>query len=248
MSSVMGGKLIILGTGTCQIQGSTAASSVLLELGDTRLVYDFGRGITQRLGELGLKQDDLRDIVISHFHPDHVSDLIPFLHAASWSKIDPRKAELNIYGPSGIQSFFERLADLFKPDELVRSTYKVSVHEITEDRFATGEQVFDFVELPPANNHGLKFIFNNKTYALTGDSHFHLQEINFLKLVDLAVIDSGHITDGEIVELAVKSQAKMIVCSHQYRELKEKELNRQARDFGYHGRVVVAEDLMSFDL
>lgn len=248
MVSVMGGKLTILGTGTCQIQVNKVASSVFLELGDTRLVYDFGRGVTQRLGELGLKQDDLRDIVISHFHPDHVSDLIPFLHAASWSKIDPRKAELNIYGPSGVRAFFERLTDLFKPDELVRNTYKVTVHEINEDQFAIGEQVFDFVELPPANNHGLKFVSNNKTYAMTGDSHFHVQEINFLKLVDLAVIDSGHISDQEIVELAVKSQAKMVVCSHQYRELNEEDLNRQARDFGYHGRIVVAEDLMSFNL
>ncbi len=248
MVSVMGAKLTILGTGTCQIQGNKIASSVFLEIDDTRLVYDFGRGVTQRLGELGLKQDDLRDIVISHFHPDHVSDLIPFLHAASWSKIDPRKAELNIYGPTGVQAFFERLTDLFKPDELVRNTYKVTVHEIKEAQFTIGAQVFDFVALPPANNHGLKFVFNNKTYALTGDSHFHVQEINFLKLVDLAVVDSGHITDEEIVELAVKSRAKMIVCSHQYRELKEKELNRQARDVGYHGRIIVAEDLMSFDL
>jgi len=97
-------------------------------------------------------------------------------------------------------------------------------------------------------NYGLKFTFNDKTYAFTGDSNFHQEEINFLKKVDLAVIDAGHISDEDIVELAVKSQAKKIVCSHIYRELDGKKLNSLAKAKNYKGKLMVARDLMKFDI
>ncbi|MEE8278853.1 MAG: MBL fold metallo-hydrolase, partial [Thermoanaerobaculia bacterium] len=86
----MSDRLLLLGTGTCQLEAERTASSVLIELGDLRLVYDFGRGVTRRLAQLDLRQDEIEHVVISHFHPDHVSDLIPYLHAASHSPIDPR--------------------------------------------------------------------------------------------------------------------------------------------------------------
>lgn len=97
----MQNRLIILGTGTCQIQKERMASSVLLDLGKSKVVYDFGRGVCQRITEAGYKISDIDHIILSHFHPDHFSDLIPFLHASSFSKVEPRRHDLNIYGPAG---------------------------------------------------------------------------------------------------------------------------------------------------
>ena len=75
-------RITLLGTGTCQIQRHRMASSILVEFDTFRLLYDCGRGITQRLLELNLQNNDIQQIVLSHFHPDHISDLIVFLHAA----------------------------------------------------------------------------------------------------------------------------------------------------------------------
>ena len=55
--------------------------------------------------------------------------------------------------------------------------------------------------------------------AITGDSYFHEAEIDFLRDVDMAIIDSGYIEDQEIVQLAVLSRARTIVCLHLYREI-----------------------------
>ena len=140
-----------------------------------------------------------------------------------------------------------RLLSLFGPDEITREHFKVIIHEIRQGQFKIGKQNFSFIELPPANNHGLKFKFSKKIFAFTGDSDFHPEEINFLKDVDLAVIDSGHINDEEIIKLAVKTQAKNVVCSHLYQELDEKKLNRQAKAEGYKGKLFVGYDLMKFD-
>jgi len=244
----MKGKITLLGTGTCQIQSHRMASSVLIELGNLKVIYDIGRGICQRLNQLGFKQKDIKHIVLSHFHPDHCSDLIPFLHAASWSKIDPRKTQLNIYSPIGFKNRYIKLLKIFTPGKLVNDNYKVKIHKISQHKFSIGKYKFIFSKLPPINNHGLKFTFNHKTYAITGDSDFHQQEIDFIKNTDLAIIDSGHITDKDIIDLSVETQAKKIVCYHQYRELDEKKLNSQAKKQDYQGKIIVGQDLMSFNI
>ncbi|MBV8696105.1 MAG: hypothetical protein JO183_11525, partial [Ktedonobacteraceae bacterium] len=126
--------------------------------------------------------------------------------------------------------------------------YSVLVHEIAAGAFAIDGHPFESVSLPPAGNHGIRFTWGTKRYALTGDSSFHAQERAFLKNVDLAIIDSGHIEDTEIIELAVASQAKVIVCSHLYRQINAAQLQAQAVHRGYQGTILVGRDLMSFML
>jgi ribonuclease BN (tRNA processing enzyme) len=38
-------------------------------------------------------------LALTHFHPDHISDLIPLLQAGAWSRRDLRTSDLHIYGP-----------------------------------------------------------------------------------------------------------------------------------------------------
>ena len=245
----MADRIVLLGTGTCQLQTHRKASSVLLELGDLRLIYDFGRGIADRTAELGLTQDDVEHLVLSHFHPDHLSDLIPYLQAACWSQTDPRTRNLHVYGPIGLEVQLMRLLSLFGPETLASERFRIHLHEHRSvNRLVVAGRAFDFVDLPPADNRGLRFTHGGRTYAFTGDSDFHQQEIDFLRRVDLAVIDAGHPTDGQILELAVETQVPRIVCSHLYRELDEEEMNQQARARGYTGRLIVGEDLMAFEV
>ncbi len=173
----MTGKITVLGSGTCQIQLERMASSLLVEWDDLRFVFDFGRGISQRLCQIGLKQDDLGHIVVSHFHPDHCSDLIPYLHAACWSQIDPRQEDLHLYGPDGLVE----LISLFGLSALRSSRFNLLVHNLKEASFLMAKIPFFSQELPPSGNRGLKFQAGEKIIAFTGDSHYHQQEIEFLK-------------------------------------------------------------------
>jgi ribonuclease BN (tRNA processing enzyme) len=243
----MSDRLVLLGTGTCQLQEHRIASSVLLELGDLRLVYDFGRGVADRLTSLGFGQDDIRHVVLSHFHPDHLSDLIPFLHAASRSQIDPRTADLHLYGPTGLEKIFRGLLDLF--EGLVREDrFQVRLREIREQRLVVEGCELISSELPPAGNRGLKLTRGETTCAMTGDSLFHEQEIEFLRGVDLAIVDAGHLSDDELVELAVATRVRRLVCSHLYREIDAGALAAAATKRGFDGEIVAGEDLMSFAL
>ena len=240
--------LTLLGTGTCQIELERRASSILVELDGMPILFDCGHGIVQRLLEMGISHNQVNHVVLSHFHPDHVSDLIPLLHAGVWSRRNPRSSDLHIYGPSGVRNFVDQLLHVFGPSSFQQPGYALVVHEVTEEQFSIGSYQFDYVSLPPAGNHGLRFAWNGKVYALTGDSHFHEAEKAFLKDVDLAVIDAGHIEDADIVELAAASQAKTIVCSHLYREIDAHKLQAQAVRAGYQGTIMVGRDLMTFVL
>ena len=248
MDTILPHSLTLLGTGTCQIQQHRMASSVLLNLGETSIVFDCGRGVTQRLHQVGLKNDDVQHIVLSHFHPDHISDLIPFLQAACWSRIDPRSRNLHVYGPKGVKVQMMRLISLFGPDELTREHFEILVDERRDGVLRVDTLQFDFLPLPPAGNHGLRFTYRGKRIAITGDSDFHQQEIDFLQGVDLAVIDSGHISDEQIVTLASRTQVAQLVCSHLYRELDAEKLQSKAQALGYKGEIIVGKDLMQFPL
>ena len=240
--------LTLLGTGTCQIEHERRASSVLLELADTYVLFDCGHGVVQRLLDVGVQHNQINHIVLSHFHPDHVSDLVPFLQAGAWSKRNPRASDIHIYGPEGVKRVVRGLMDVFGANSFQQPSYAVVVHEVSEEYFNIGSHDFDFISLPPAGNHGLRFQWHGRRYALTGDSYFHPEEISFLKDVDLAVIDSGHIEDSDIVDLAVSSHAKHIVCSHLYREIDASTLQVSARKRGYEGIISTGRDLMVFAL
>ncbi len=249
----MPSRMVLLGTGTCQLQPHRMASSALIELdggdgSDLRLVFDFGRGIAGRLAEMGLRQDDVEHVVLSHFHPDHLSDLIPYLQAAAWSRIDPRTRDLHVYGPIGLEVQMMRLLSLFGPDNLTRPHYRVRLHEIRGESFEILGREFEFCDLPPADNHGLGFTCDGYRYALTGDSSFHPQEVEFLRGRELAIVDAGHLEDEELISLAVRTQVPRLVCSHLYRELDEDDLSRRGRSEGFNGRFLVAQDLMTFEL
>ncbi len=242
-------RLVLLGTGTCQLEDGRAASSALVELEGLRLVFDCGRGVAARLAALGYRQDQLGHIVISHFHADHVSDLVPLLQAGSWSWTDPRHRDLHIWGPPGLRRLVEGWLELYGPETLVNpDRYRVELHELPSGAFTIDGRNFEFVSLPPAGNHGLGFAVGGRRYALTGDSGFHPEEVAFLSGRELAVFDSGHLEEEEIVELAARSQARRLVCSHLYRPLDAAVLGARAAKAGFTGELIVGEDGMAFDL
>ncbi|MBD3280570.1 MBL fold metallo-hydrolase [Candidatus Dojkabacteria bacterium] len=238
-------KLTLLGTGTNKIEVDRMASSVLLELGKTTIVYDIGRGVTQRLAQLGRRLNDIEHIITSHFHADHISDLVPYLHSAVYVG-DKRNKPLNIYGPEGVDEMVNKVIDMLGYLDLEPRPFEfdITVHEFHSGEFLKiDDQEFEPVALPPVNNHGIRFEVNGKTVCLTGDSNFHQEEIEFLKNCDIAIIDSGHITDDEIVELIKQSRPGATYLSHVNRELDAGSFRKLTGE-----NVVLGRDLMEIDL
>jgi len=104
----------ILGSGGPTINRERASTSYLLWVGPkAKLLVDMGGGAFLRFGQSEAKLSDLSLVALSHFHPDHVSDL----PALMWLSTFTRKESLPIVGPSGnelvppLPTFLSRLFD-----------------------------------------------------------------------------------------------------------------------------------------
>jgi ribonuclease BN (tRNA processing enzyme) len=104
----------ILGSGGPIINRDRASTSYLLWIdAQAKILVDMGGGAFLRFGQAQAKLSDLSLVAISHFHPDHVSDLPALL----WLSNFTRKEPLPIVGPSGndlvpgFPTFLSRLFD-----------------------------------------------------------------------------------------------------------------------------------------
>jgi ribonuclease BN (tRNA processing enzyme) len=237
--------ITLLGTGTCEVRPDRMATSALIQFEDLNVVFDMGRGVTQRLAELQLKNDDIMHVVISHFHPDHVSDLVPFLQCGAWSRVDPRTQDLHLYGPKGLVNLVHGFYEILTREALIgHDHFKVHIHELEAGTFSMLNRKIEYVSLPGAQNHGVLFSLNGTRVGLSGDATEVGPLIEFMKQQDTAVIDSGHLSDQDIIRAAVESQTPRIICSHIYRELDIRFLQAGAQDRGYTGTLIAAHDLM----
>jgi len=88
----------ILGSGAPGFVKDRANTSYLLWIGNqAKILVDAGGGAYVRFGQAGAKFSDLSMILVSHLHPDHVSDLPGVL----WSGRMTRNGSLPVVGPSG---------------------------------------------------------------------------------------------------------------------------------------------------
>jgi ribonuclease Z len=93
-------RVTLLGTGNPRPNLERFGPSTLVEVGDTRLVFDVGRGSTQRLFQIG-QAAFLRPITrvfLTHLHSDHVVGL-PDLWLTAW--LFGRTSPLVVSGPPG---------------------------------------------------------------------------------------------------------------------------------------------------
>jgi len=94
--------LQVLGSGGPFLRDGRASSSYLVWVdGRPRVMIDAGGGAFARFGEAGARIEDLHLLGISHFHPDHSSDL----PAVLWTSNNFRTEPLPFIGPSGDDVF-----------------------------------------------------------------------------------------------------------------------------------------------
>lgn len=93
-------RLSVLGAGPAYTDrpGSTGAC-YLVTVGGTRILLDLGQGSFPRIFE-HLRAEDLDAVVISHLHPDHYIDLVPFRHYLRYEFRPPRR--MRVLAPAAL--------------------------------------------------------------------------------------------------------------------------------------------------
>ncbi len=124
-------KLTVLGKSPSWEDAGAACSSYLVQEGETALLVDCGSGALGKLRER-INYRDLDAIVISHFHADHLLDLVPFACALRYgpaARDGTRPPRL--LAPRGAGEFFDRLAAALNHDRLITTTFPLEEYEPT---------------------------------------------------------------------------------------------------------------------
>ncbi|HIP87855.1 MAG TPA: MBL fold metallo-hydrolase, partial [Anaerolineales bacterium] len=74
-------RLILLGTATAVPTPDRGPTSLAVEGADGFVVVDCGENPLRHLARAGLPVERLRGLFLTHFHPDHVAGVAPFLQS-----------------------------------------------------------------------------------------------------------------------------------------------------------------------
>ncbi len=110
-------KVTLLGTGSPEPRLDRFGPSILVEAGGEKLIFDCGRGATQRLEQIKIPFSEINALFLTHLHSDHIVG-IPDLWLTSWTR--GRKGPLRVWGPAGTQEMMSHLQQAFQFDIRVR--------------------------------------------------------------------------------------------------------------------------------
>ena len=229
-----GVSLQVLGSGGPFGAGRASAGYIVWVDGVSRIMVDAGGGTFARFHEAGARIDDLQLLALSHFHPDHSSEVPALLWAQA--------STLQIAGPSGsagYPSVGEFLDGLFEgPDAVFRvigqridfaaTTVDVSARQPVEV-FSDGKVTVRGIGVPHGNvpTVGYRVDVGDVSIGFSSDQlGTNPAYTEFVRGVDVLVVHFAaseepvagtaalHATPSVWGQLAADAQAGSVVLSH----------------------------------
>ncbi|HEY5063115.1 MAG TPA: MBL fold metallo-hydrolase, partial [Gemmatimonadaceae bacterium] len=110
-------RVTLLGTGRPDPVMDRFGPSTLVEAGDERLLFDAGRGVSQRLWQLKIPLGSVNALFLTHLHSDHTVG-IPDLWLTGWlpTPFGRRVVPLEVWGPAGTRPMMAGLREAYAWD------------------------------------------------------------------------------------------------------------------------------------
>ncbi len=246
-------KLTVLGSGTCVPHKERGSSGYLLSTDAGSALFDCGNGAVWKLEKIGIDYLGINNVFITHFHPDHTSDLIPLLFATRHPYGKKRVKSLGIWGPEGFVEFVEKLRSPY--GEWVRPEF-VEIHEVgKKKRKIDGLEIKTFKTVHTENSIGYVVRSGEKKIVYTGDTGYFSGLRQAASEADIFVTECAlpdsekmavHMTPSDIAKILQESSPKKIVLSHLYPSMDGRNLPEEIRTLSGNSEteIIVAEDLM----
>ncbi len=118
-------EVIIIGSGTGVPRLRRGSPAVGVKAGESFILLDIGSGTLRAMLHYDLNFNDIDILCLSHLHPDHVGDLVPFFFASRYSLGYTRKKPFWLLAAQGFSEFQEKLQSVWgewvePPDGLLR--------------------------------------------------------------------------------------------------------------------------------
>ena len=218
-------KVTLLGTGNPRPVMSRFGPSILVEAGKEKLLFDCGRGATQRLYQLKIPFTEVTGLFLTHLHSDHTVG-IPDLWLTGW--VMGRDTPLPVWGPEGTKAMLEHLQEAYAFDIHIRRDVdtklpgagaEVVARDIEEGVVynSAGVKVTAFLvdhgEIKPA--FGYRVDYGGHSVTMSGDTRPSENLIKYAQGTDVLiheVIDPG--SYGDVVKSDTSEQTKKIIEHH----------------------------------
>ncbi|MBI5018411.1 MAG: MBL fold metallo-hydrolase [Deltaproteobacteria bacterium] len=122
-------EVVTVGTGTCVPRLGRRGPCTLVRGEGAVVAVDLGLGALHGLLRRGVRHADVDALLLTHLHPDHTAELVPFLFAARYDD-RPRRRPLLVAGGPGLLSFFRVLSGAYG-SWLEPQGYSRDVRELT---------------------------------------------------------------------------------------------------------------------
>jgi ribonuclease BN (tRNA processing enzyme) len=219
-----------------------------------RMLLDCGSGTLHGMARDALPWAELDHVVLSHFHTDHMGDLVPVLWALRWGIDGGRTRPLHLVGPEGLGMRLRGLADGFG-SWLLEPGFPLHAHEVPAGgRWRNEDAGVDLVahaarHTPEAlawrvEARGTRVGYTGDTGPLPALGAF-FRGVELL-VAECAVPDDQameiHLSPHELAPMAEAAAPTLLVTVHHYPQLDRAALPDLLRAAGYSGRVAVGHD------
>ena len=249
-------ELTVLGSGTCLPSLTRNAPGYFLRCRETNILVDCGSGVLRQMlrGQCPWEKIDL--VALTHFHPDHCSDLAAILLALKFSSRAGSGHRLVICGPAGKLGCFYRscvaslIGDMPFPLRLVEMNKTIDFDGIHIGCCATEH-------LPDGESIAFSFSSAEGKAVFTGDADYSEALCELAEGADLLVADcssleidkvDGHMSARQCGVLARKAGVKSLVLSHLHPANYPDQRRVEECATEYSGSIQLAEDLQHYRL
>lgn len=228
---------------------------IYLSSGSHKVLIDCGSMPIQRLQQLGLGCEDLTDIILTHFHPDHVATA-PLLLMGLW--LMGRKKTLMLYGIPHVIDRLITTMELFDWESWP-NFYPINFQHIPESPMSMVIDTLDLRVYGSPVRHliptmGFRFELKNPHRVVTYscDTEPCPEVVELAQECDVLIHESagdlkGHTSPSQAGAVAQEAGAKTLCLIHYPTGADPQKMIEEARR-EFAGRVFVAVDGMSVDL
>jgi ribonuclease Z len=217
-------EVITLGTGFPTPTMKRFGPATLVKAGPEILLFDAGRGASQRIWQTGTPMGSIGGMFITHLHSDHIVG-IPDVWLTGWlpSPFGLRKAPMRVWGPKGTKAMMTGLEQAYAWDietrvadqKLAREPVAVDTTEIQEgvifDRNGVKVTAFEVDHgdlIKPC--FGYRVDYDGRSVTISGDTKFSENLIKHATGTDLLIHQAAMAKD----ELLEKSIAFRYIMDH----------------------------------
>jgi len=245
-------ELYVLGSGTCIPTVDRGPSGLALSFHSHLIFFDGGGGSLRQMPKLGLDYRKVDHICISHFHPDHVSDLVPFLFALNYTVDFTRTEPLHILGPQGLKRFYAQMKGIFG-HWIEAKTYPLFFHEAGDDSLSFVD--FSVQTLPLAHSDlsvGFRVNGEVRSVVYSGDTDYCENIVRLGREADLLVLECsfpdeskapGHLTPSLAGRIAREANSKKLLLTHFYPVFEGHDIRKECGQ-EFPGEIFLAQDGM----